>query len=620
MKFEKILGVADSDPVLDLKKEDEQNVRDAVSEVRSGYANILSDERAKRDEATRLAVQNRKDSKKLVNRAAAFFRGKDHQNHPEQLKLEAQKHELEARQHSEQAKVLHRHISGQARGEYNKEAAKAIRHSVLNPILEFDRTLSIADHGIENEEHYYEKSRDFLDNIPVENVVASLVTELDSGDEFSIKNRVFKALIDAQHTVVNKAERQVFLPNQIEESFGEFVLSIVVTILESKPDIIERFPEQILNLLQSVPTSLGEEKSALIVGAVDSMSESVREKAFENLSHNDNGVKVINKLIYMGADSPSKFISGCVDRYIDYLEDGQKQYDSSLTSSMYRLCNFIGINSIYRLMLDKVGLYVNNKFNVSKGRYIVKSWTGKQYLDLVLNLNPMLQLEKSLPGAVRLLHTEYGICEFKRYPLEMLVEQAKVHGQDVPYGIALYPREDHNDAFDQEFQVVLPKLFDQTRDKFVTRIFEIHSRYDLGRALLRLKRNFPLNKISYAILAGHGAEDLIEFGGYEPGRSDSGGYIDTTHVRKSRSLRGTIKEMFVEEPSIAFFSCSTGKEGGIAQNLSEVLNAHVEAPDIPTSVSDIEVSYLEGKPILHVSYSKGEGARNMVYKEGKKIG
>ena len=216
----------------------------------------------------------------------------------------------------------------------------------------------------------------------------------------------------------------------------------------------------------------------------------------------------------MGSVSVSGFISKTVEEYVHYLELGSKPYNSFLESSSFNLtdCSGVYTHNILRTVMDTLGFYLNESFKVTDGSTIVRSWVGKNRLDLKLNLINMYKLEEDEVGSVKLLYEEYGISEFKRYPTDILLEQFRAHGKDVPYGIILYPRSDYADAFDQDSEKVLPSLHQQTTGKFTNRIFEVSNRNDIGRVIVSLRQRYFKNKISYAIVGGHGLQDLIEFG------------------------------------------------------------------------------------------------------------
>lgn len=64
------------------------------------------------------------------------------------------------------------------------------------------------------------------------------------------------------------------------------------------------------------------------------------------------------------------------------------------------------------------------------------------------NLSAIRLLEQKEPGIVQRLYEEFGIRDFARYPEELLISQDK-NQKDIqqPYGIVIYPRNDHNGAF-----------------------------------------------------------------------------------------------------------------------------------------------------------------------------
>ncbi|MEI6863882.1 MAG: hypothetical protein WCK46_00710 [Candidatus Adlerbacteria bacterium] len=201
------------------------------------------------------------------------------------------------------------------------------------------------------------------------------------------------------------------------------------------------------------------------------------------------------------------------------------------------------------------------------------------------------ELEEELPGSVKRLIKDYGIKEFYRYPSKVLIKQLQEEEIDQPYGVVVFPRSDHNGAFDMDVSQI-GEVFEQTQGKHALKVFEIESTFQLGRDLVGLAKKYPNNKISFAILGGHGAEDLIVF-------SKSKKLLQQDFEGPGHTRAGSF---FVEDPSIILFSCSTGKEGGIAQKMSETFGARVIGPDIPTSPEAVSVTYQAEKPVFSVKY------------------
>ena len=117
------------------------------------------------------------------------------------------------------------------------------------------------------------------------------------------------------------------------------------------------------------------------------------------------------------------------------------------------------------------------------------------------------ELERQRPGAVKILSEEYGIRNFYRFPLEVLLAQASQEKEQIPYGLMVFPTDKNKLAFD-ELQPVLANLHKQLKGHYAIKIVESGSEIDLGKKFITLKNKYgEKNKISFVFLAGHGAEE-----------------------------------------------------------------------------------------------------------------
>jgi hypothetical protein len=253
---------------------------------------------------------------------------------------------------------------------------------------------------------------------------------------------------------------------------------------------------------------------------------------------------------------------------------------------------------------------------------LVKAWRRGASLEanISYNLRAIDRLESVDPGSAKFLHENFGINDFSRYPVEMLLEQKNdFEKNDLPYGVVIFPRDDWNGAF-QGDQEIFRQVHRQMTDKYRIRIFECASKSQIARALIGLDQRYapreedgetiPGHRISFAILGGHGSPHSIDFGG---GGSK---YSLTTYDLMGRGVSRSGK-FFEPEPTIIMVSCSTGAESGIGQEMSEMMGATVIAPDIPTGLSGINVQFNEaGKPAFDVKY--GNDNVRKLYIKGKK--
>ena len=202
------------------------------------------------------------------------------------------------------------------------------------------------------------------------------------------------------------------------------------------------------------------------------------------------------------------------------------------------------------------------------------------------NLIVIAELEQAKPGTSLFLYKEFGIMDFGRYPKEMLQKQAEeFEDTSKPYGVIMYPRNDHNGAFYQD-KNIFSDFLKSLNDEFSIRVVECEGKMDIAKYFIKLNRKYnPLDgsghKISLVIIGGHGAKNNIKFGGE-----------DQRHSLSVEDLMGKGTEkvsQFLEEKStVILVSCSTGTERGIGQELSIKLKAKVIAPKIPTNLASLQ--------------------------------
>jgi len=144
-------------------------------------------------------------------------------------------------------------------------------------------------------------------------------------------------------------------------------------------------------------------------------------------------------------------------------------------------------------------------------------------------------------------------------------------------------------------------------------VLEGDGKIDIVRFLRKLDRKYGKNnKISFAIIGGHGTWDSIQFGGTDPKHSLR--MYDLWDKKHPASKR---KKYFVDNPTFILVSCSTGAQYGIAEQLSDEMGATVIAPDEPTNINSIRATIKDdGKISFAVEYVKKETTQ--VYVGGKR--
>ena len=231
------------------------------------------------------------------------------------------------------------------------------------------------------------------------------------------------------------------------------------------------------------------------------------------------------------------------------------------------------------------------------------------------------ELEKQSPGAVKILSEEYGIRNFYRFPLEVLLAQVSQEKEQIPYGLIIFPTDDNKLAFD-ELQPVLANLHKQLKGHHAIKIVESGSEIDLGKKFITLKNKYgEKNKISFVFLAGHGVEEGsgVILGNYDSKipkevNSSKRNVIWKEKV-ESPSFKKINQKYLDEDAEIVFLSCGTGVREGIADKFSSSFLRKTTAPVIAVILHNlnIKVSYdEEGKPHFKTIF-QNEEALSSIY-------
>ena len=227
---------------------------------------------------------------------------------------------------------------------------------------------------------------------------------------------------------------------------------------------------------------------------------------------------------------------------------------------------------------------------------------GVKINNIERNIKKIKELEFNRPGIVQSLFSEFGIKEFHRYPTDVLIKQFDTKDQDLPYGIVLYTNDDHNDAFDLDREI-METMFKQTDNKLLMRISEFQSRFSFLKKLASFNDRYgEKNKIEYLLWGDHGWQAAI-------------GNIGNLQLNGEGAKR--TKDFFIDKPEIILASCSTGAEGAIAQKMSEIYNATVHAPSIPSNLQKVLINF-DSQNKLHFEVEFQNNCRN-TYSFGSKI-
>ena len=204
---------------------------------------------------------------------------------------------------------------------------------------------------------------------------------------------------------------------------------------------------------------------------------------------------------------------------------------------------------------------------------------------IISNINNIRELEAAEPGICNYLYKESGIANFGRYPVEMLLAQYQNQNDAAkPYGVIIFPIDDWNGAFYGQREA-FEKLFISVGKEFNFRIAECSSRTAVVQALYKFDCKYNTGegqsqKISLAIIVGHGTEDGVTFGAENDDNRITIKDLDGEEM-------GLAAGFFTASPTIILASCSTGARAMFGQKLSQKLNAKLVAPEVPAAFESI---------------------------------
>lgn len=300
----------------------------------------------------------------------------------------------------------------------------------------------------------------------------------------------------------------------------------------------------------------------------------------------------------------------------DVKGEAQKWFEETISSDKFDVNTIFCLQKLYgkdkKKIVDFAKTYIE-KHDLPAEK-LLKDWKLAK-IEPHLGFASIKKLEDKMPGAAKVLHQEFKISDFWRYPTEVLVDQYNNRDNtDMPYGVIIFPNADHNGAFEQNSHLI-EKLYEDTKGKYLLRIMEADGKFSLARNLLFLNKKYgDKHKISFGLLGGHGSKNSIQFG-----QDTLSNFFSEKNILSKKDFKGEgvkkIKSFFEEDPSIALISCSTGKERGIGQQISETYGAEIHAPDRPAAMIQLSTSFDQNGKIkfgtkyyhsgLEMKYSKG---------------
>lgn len=289
------------------------------------------------------------------------------------------------------------------------------------------------------------------------------------------------------------------------------------------------------------------------------------------------------------------------------------------TAEAIKIILSAGYKETRKILLDSLQTQFGGRQSYARMLEAWKTAGPRPEFSIQRNLKAILALEREQPGVVAVLYNNFGICNFGRYPEEMLLAQARdINDKKKPYGVIIYPLTDDNAAFFGHKEI-FKKTFQQTQGIYNMRIVEANSKLDVARSLVRLDTLYgDTQKISFTILGGHGSKDKIQLGNNIPSQVISVEDLKESQQKIKEGKKSGIsrvKKFFISHAPIVLVSCHTGKEGGPAEHLSQTYETKTTGPSDATWLKAISVKKEDNLPVIEIEYLKTE---SVTYTNGQK--
>ena len=218
------------------------------------------------------------------------------------------------------------------------------------------------------------------------------------------------------------------------------------------------------------------------------------------------------------------------------------------------------------------------------------------------NLKRMRAFESKQPGMSKTLQEEFNLTCLGRYPEEDLVRQYEERDQVGEYYPAFLAVADHNGAMgDRGKYNHARQILEKEGRKVPLRFMEFADAQEGKMISEKMKKKY--GPILFGSVDVHGEKDAILTTGI--GLQNKKGAKFGKEDLAQNELG--VFSAFAPGSCIALNSCSTGAEGGFAQELSRVGSFIVKAPDIPAGCTHLDVKILpDGKIDLLPEY-RGKG-------------
>lgn len=210
------------------------------------------------------------------------------------------------------------------------------------------------------------------------------------------------------------------------------------------------------------------------------------------------------------------------------------------------------------------------------GKYV----SGESYDMATKAFEAMGELEEEKPGSVKILHEQFGISSFHRYPKQILLQQLEPQDPSKEVGLLLFGENDWNGAFDNQ-QKVWNRIYNRQKDRLNFQIIECGSESALNEKLQKVQQEYA-GRVALTVLSSHSEPEGFFLGT----EGEEGAFVSQESVQKMTS---SIKSMFAENAQFIANACSSGAISGWVKSVSKEARLKAVGPDRPAAIEDIDM-------------------------------
>lgn len=393
-------------------------------------------------------------------------------------------------------------------------------------------------------------------------------------------------------------------------SFLDTHLSQIESVLTSCNDYNQK--KRLINYIMRLSESGNKEQQSHVI---ESLQRILNHDLASGLNQTNSYAEKDNQTEYLGIFR-NIFHLGTDDQIIESTNMIASAWDNTAPESRQHIGKIAA-----NIMTDRSSLQISASRELAQ--YILKDY-GLNFTQLVgvwgnystgeaatgitsRNVEAIVDLEAARPGIAKVLNQEFDISLFHRYPTELLIDQFDSKDDiNVSYGIMVSAIADHNQAFGSfGYEAFMKSMHYELRKiGYKIRMYEGGTADSVKTGCSKANQRYGVKSPQFLVIAGHGTPNNIQMNWERPGHperiiqrgffSDNADWKLTDHIRDNGKL--------------ILLSCSTGVEGGIAQDISASNpGVMVTGPDkdsgargvriqvSPDNIPNIDIMYMEAQ-------------------------